>query len=92
MFQDSQKQKIIDTLTNLLVPGGKYKFSPYIELAQYKVLFDEVVDSSKRREQLKKIIKKHGSRIESIANKISEFFLKKEFTREKYADPLFLDT
>lgn len=92
MFQDRQKQKIIDTLTNLLVPGGKYKVSPYIELAQYRVLFDEVVDGSKRREQLKRIIKKHGSRIESIANKISEFFLKKEFTREKYADPLFLDT
>lgn len=92
MTEVKHRSKLLMNLTNLLVPGGKHRLSPYVELAQYRVLLDEDVSSSKRREQLKRIIKKHSSRIESIANKISEFLLKKEFTREKYADPLFLDT
>ena len=64
---------MIDTLTSLLVPGGRSRISPYVQDAQLQVLFGEVPDDHDRHGSLRGILKRHDQDVQHLADTYTRF-------------------
>lgn len=64
---------MMDTLTNLLVPGGRARLSPYVLDAQLQVLFEEAPDPQDRHGSVRGILKRHDRDVQSLANTYIRF-------------------
>jgi len=58
---------ITETLCNIIAPGGRSRLSPFVESAQFQVLFGERPRPHKRFEDAHKILLKNSLRIEELA-------------------------
>ncbi len=64
---------MIDTLTSLLVPGGRARISPYVQDAQLQVLLGETPDARDRHGSLRAILKRRDRDIQTLANTYNLF-------------------
>ena len=91
MATDAYSQ-LFQTLENILAPGGRARISPYVESAQFRVLFGEAPDPQKRFESAQTILEHQAERIEALANAWRIFVDEgKSFTENDYSNSSFLD-
>ena len=82
----------LDTLEALIAPGRRSRLSPFVESAQFRVLFGEVPDPKRRLETSRAILAHHANRIQRIASRWNSFAADgKPFAERDYADRDFLD-
>jgi len=83
---------LLDALETLIAPGRRSRLSPFVEAAQFCVLFDEVPDIQRRVESSRELLGRHAARIQQIASRWSSFAADdKPFAERDYADRDFLD-
>ena len=82
---------MIDTLTNLLVPGGRARVSPYVQDAQLQVLFGEMPDPHDRHGSLRGILKRRDRDVQSLADTYIRFAeARRQFKPVTYESEEFL--
>ncbi len=64
---------MIDTLKTLLVPGGRSRISPYIQDAQFQILFGESPSAQDRHESLRALLKRHKESVQRLADTYNRF-------------------
>src|SRR5215213_1686864 len=83
---------LFDMLETLIAPGRRSRLSPFVESAQFRVLFDEAPDMQRRVESSRDILGRHAARIQRIAGRRNIFADGgKQFAERDYADRDFLD-
>lgn len=82
---------MIDTLKTLLVPGGRSRISPYIQDAQFQILFGESPSAQDRHESLRALLKKHKESVQRLADTYNRFAQsKRQFLPAEYISEDFL--
>ena len=64
---------ILDTLENMIAPGGRARLSPYVEATQIQVLLDVKVDPKTHTRSCTQAINQHQDRIEHLAKVWGQF-------------------
>src|SRR5437868_639949 len=64
---------LFDTLHTLIAPGNRARLSPYVESAQFQVLFGERPDPAARHEDGLRILRKGADKVQSLARLWSDF-------------------
>ncbi len=64
---------LTETLQNLIAPGRRVRLSPFIESAQFQVLFSQQPDPRQRHHDAQKILKAHTQDIRKLAQTWLEF-------------------
>ena len=83
---------ILDTLENMIAPGGRARLSPYVEATQIQVLLDVKVDPKTHTRSCTQAINQHQDRIEHLAKVWGQFCDSgKRFSGESYSDQDFLE-
>lgn len=83
---------LLTTLESMLAPGGRVRVSPYIESAQFEILFGARPEPSRRHETAKSLLKQHDERVTQIAQDWVTFTNEgKLFTESYYASKDHLD-
>src|SRR4051794_15668868 len=83
---------LLETLETLIAPGRRSRLSPFVESAQFRVLFDEAPDAKRRLESSREILGRHACRIRQIASRWDIFADGgKQFAERDYAERDFLD-
>lgn len=84
---------VINSLENLIAPGGRGRLSPYVEEAQILTLFDKLINPKERKQSIKKILKKEEARIDFLASVWTGFCTSgKKFDNQLYQEKDFLDS
>jgi superfamily II DNA helicase RecQ len=77
---------MFDTLHTLIAPGNRARLSPYVEAAQFKVLFDERPDPLRRQEDARRILDARASLIRDWAGVWVDFSQRgKHFRPDEYS-------
>ena len=69
----NKRLSVIDALATILAPGGRVRNSPYVQEAQFNVLFGEDLDPQNRHGSILGILKKHDEEVEKIAESYKSF-------------------
>lgn len=64
---------MIEALSTILVPGGRARISPYVEDAQFKVLFGVVADPQERHASGRSILHKCAGEVQKLADSYARF-------------------
>lgn len=84
--------RIMEILQTLIAPGGRARLSPFVETAQFEVLFGEVPDDRLHAESARGILAKHKPHIERCAEVWAEFAKGgRDFKGNDYTDSDFLE-
>lgn len=85
-------REVIGALRNLLAPGGRMRISPYVEGAQYSVLFGRKPDPEQRGKESRSIIEESLRKIDDIVKYWAQFkTLRNRFSSGEYHSNAFLD-
>lgn len=88
----SNAPELVTTLETLIAPGGRSRLSPYIESAQFQLLFAEVPDPRRRYDSAQRILDRHRDRVADLVLAWASFVESgKNFAANDYTDPAFLD-
>jgi ATP-dependent DNA helicase RecQ len=91
LYHTACSKVVLDTLENLIAPGERARLSPYVEAAQIKMLFGQVVDPKNRSRSISGIVNQHQSRILELAEVWAEFCKTgKHFSAQIYSEKDFL--
>src|ERR1039457_2423501 len=83
---------MIDLLENILVPGGRARISPYVQDAQFDILFGSVPDPQNRCDSMNGILKKHQVKLQKLADYFDQFRKSRsDFTPSRYKEEDFLE-
>lgn len=75
---------LIETLKTIIAPGRRVRLSPYVEAAQFQMLFNQRPDPQKRFEHADQILKQHQDDIESLVECWTAFLNNKKFNPAIY--------
>lgn len=85
--------ELLESLENLIAPGGRARLSPYVETTQFRVLFGLLPDPKQRRQEMGAVLKREEKLIQALARHWTEFTQAgKEFNPSRYAEPEFLQS
>lgn len=83
---------IVDTLENLIAPGGRARLSPYVEIAQFLTLFNELPSPKDRTRVINRLIRERQDKVQSLAKEWADFCLGgKSFRNNTYSEKNFLE-
>ena len=93
---ERDSRRAFDTLETLISPGQRSRLSPYVEAAQYRVLFGEDVSGGQRVERSREIMRAHQGRIADLVRLYVEFAqepsdYRDRFSEQRYSERDFLD-
>ena len=93
---EGDSRRVFDTLETLISPGQRSRLSPYVEAAQYRVLFGEDVSGGQRVERSREIMRAHQGRIADLVRLYVEFAqepsdYRDRFSEQRYSERDFLD-
>lgn len=92
MKSSPYSHEVIGALRNMLAPGGRMRISPYVEGAQFSVLFGRKPDPGKRAKDSRTIIEENLPKIEDIVKYWAQFkTLRNRFSSGEYQSNVFLD-
>ncbi len=81
------------TLETIITPGKRSRLSPFVEAAQFQMLFGEAPDGRCHVESSKEILRRHAGRVAELAGCWDDFAARgKHFAQTGYSDANFLDT
>ncbi|MDW8234570.1 MAG: hypothetical protein RMJ54_17495 [Roseiflexaceae bacterium] len=66
-MQHASAPALLATLETMIAPGGRVRVSPYVESAQFQVLFGERPRPDRRYESGLSLLKQHDARIKQLA-------------------------
>ncbi len=79
--------EVLETLKTIIAPGRRVRISPFVEAAQFQVLFGTRPDFHFRRKSARRILSEKAEKIESIAAKWATFTAdSKRFGSEVYTE------
>lgn len=65
--------EVLETLKTIIAPGRRVRVSPFVEAAQFQVLFGRQPDIQFRHKSAQRILAEEAEKTESIAAKWVEF-------------------
>ncbi|MCS7289242.1 MAG: small ribosomal subunit Rsm22 family protein [Roseiflexus sp.] len=91
-MQHASAPALLATLETMIAPGGRVRVSPYVESAQFQVLFGERPRPDRRYESGLSLLKQHDARIKQLAHDWVQFSnYGKSFNSDYYDSPGQLD-
>lgn len=88
----SPPDHVLDTLETLIAPGGRSRLSPYVEEAQFQVLFGEVPKAASRARHIGELLERHQERVAAVARRWDAFRQQDaRFVQSEYSEEAFLD-
>ncbi len=67
---------LTETLQTLIAPGRRARISPFVESAQFQMLFNRPPDPAKRYEDARKMLREHPQVVENAARAWKDFYEK----------------
>ncbi|MCS6841168.1 MAG: hypothetical protein NZ701_10335, partial [Roseiflexus sp.] len=91
-MQHASAPALLATLETMIAPGERARVSPYVESAQFQVLFGERPRPDRRYESGLSLLKQHDARIKQLARDWVQFSnYGKSFNSDYYDSPGQLD-
>ena len=89
----AKSASVLNTLENIIAPGGRARLSPYVEAAQLLTLFGELPAPKERVQVTLHLIQKKEKHIQNLAKRWAEFCATgKSFRNNDYTNREFLES
>ena len=87
LLNKATSPEVLDTLRTIIAPGRRVRVSPFVEAAQFQILFGSQPDPGFRHRSAQEILREHAGEIQTLAkNWVSFLHRGKNFDPGIYDD------